>query len=50
MVFTFHAWKPSQYKHPVKKGRVTIPGKPGDDVTPPTFASALKQAKIKKPS
>jgi predicted RNase H-like HicB family nuclease/predicted RNA binding protein YcfA (HicA-like mRNA interferase family) len=39
-----------QYKHPVKTGRVTIPGKPGDDVTPPTFASALKQANIRKPS
>lgn len=35
-----------QYKHPVKAGRVTVPGKRGDDVSAPTLASILKQAKL----
>lgn len=35
-----------QYKHPVKPGRVTIPGKPGDDLHPKTLASILRQAQI----
>ncbi len=33
-----------QYKHPEKKGRVTIAGKPSDDVHPKTEQSILKQA------
>ncbi len=33
-----------QYKHAVKKGRVTIPGHPGDDVHPDTLKSILTQA------
>lgn len=33
-----------QYKHPVKKGLVTIPGRPGDDLAPGTLRSILKQA------
>jgi predicted RNA binding protein YcfA (HicA-like mRNA interferase family) len=33
-----------QYKHPLKAGRVTIAGKPSDDLAPGTFASILKQA------
>ncbi len=36
-----------QYKHPAKKGRVTIAGHPGDDVDPGTLASILKQAGLK---
>ncbi len=36
-----------QYKHPVKKGLVTIAGHPGDDLGPGTLRSILKQAKIK---
>ena len=35
-----------QYKHPNKKGRVTIPGKLNDDIHPKTFKSILKKAKI----
>jgi predicted RNA binding protein YcfA (HicA-like mRNA interferase family) len=32
-----------QYKHPVKRGRVAIPGRPNDDLAPKTLASILKQ-------
>ncbi len=37
-----------QYKHPSKSGRVTIAGKPGDDIAPGTLASILKQAGLKE--
>lgn len=37
-----------QYKHPVKPGRVTIAGHPGDDLAPGTLNSILKQAKLKE--
>ncbi|MEW6446666.1 MAG: type II toxin-antitoxin system HicA family toxin [Bacillota bacterium] len=37
-----------QYKHPVKPGRVTIAGRPGDDLAPGTLNSILKQAQLKK--
>ena len=33
-----------QFKHPEKPGRVTVPGKPGDDVAPGTKNSIFKQA------
>ncbi len=33
-----------QYKHPAKPGRVTIAGKPSDDLAPGTLNSILKQA------
>ena len=36
-----------QYKHPVKKGRVTIAGHPSDDVDPKTFRSILRQAGLR---
>ncbi len=36
-----------QYKHPVKKGLVTISGKPNDDVAKGTLNSILKQAGLK---
>jgi predicted RNA binding protein YcfA (HicA-like mRNA interferase family) len=36
-----------QYKHPTKKGRVTIAGKPGDDVPKGTLNNILKQANLK---
>ena len=36
-----------QYKHPVKLGLVTVPGKPGDDLAPGTLNSVLKQAGLK---
>jgi len=35
-----------QFKHPVKKGRVTVAGKPKDDVPPGTLRSILKQADL----
>jgi predicted RNA binding protein YcfA (HicA-like mRNA interferase family) len=36
-----------QFKHPVKTGRVTVPGKPSDDLAPGTLNSILKQAQLK---
>ncbi len=36
-----------QYKHQTKPGRVTVPGKPGDDLAPGTLASIWKQAQLK---
>jgi len=36
-----------QYKHPNKRGLVTIPGKPGDELAPGTQNSILKQAGLK---
>jgi predicted RNA binding protein YcfA (HicA-like mRNA interferase family) len=37
-----------QYKHPAKQGRVTVPGKPSDDLAPGTLNSILKQASLKR--
>jgi predicted RNA binding protein YcfA (HicA-like mRNA interferase family) len=36
-----------QYKHSAKAGRVTVAGKPSDDVAPGTMNSILKQAGLK---
>lgn len=36
-----------QYKHPAKAGKVTIHGKPSDNVAPGTLNSILKQAGLK---
>jgi predicted RNA binding protein YcfA (HicA-like mRNA interferase family) len=36
-----------QYRHALKAGRVTIAGKPSDDLAPGTLNSILKQAKLK---
>jgi predicted RNA binding protein YcfA (HicA-like mRNA interferase family) len=33
-----------QFKHKVKPGRVTVPGKPSDDLAPGTLNSIYKQA------
>ena len=37
-----------QYKHPTKPGRVTVAGKPSDDLAPGTLNSILKQARLKE--
>jgi predicted RNA binding protein YcfA (HicA-like mRNA interferase family) len=37
-----------QYRHPVKPGRVTVAGRPGDDLAPGTLNSILKQAGLKR--
>lgn len=37
-----------QYKHPVKPGRVTVAGKPSDDLAPGTWNSILKQSGLKE--
>ena len=37
-----------QLKHPMKKGRVTVPGKPSDDLAAGTLNSILKQAGLKE--
>lgn len=36
-----------QLKHKGKRGRVTVPGKPADDLAPGTLNSILKQAGLK---
>ena len=37
-----------QFKHPDKSGRVTVAGKPSDDLAPGTLNSILKQAGLKE--
>ena len=37
-----------QFKHGAKPGRVTVPGKPSDDLAPGTLNSILKQAGLKR--
>jgi predicted RNA binding protein YcfA (HicA-like mRNA interferase family) len=37
-----------QFKHPFKIGRVTVAGKPSDELAPGTLNSILKQAKLKE--
>jgi predicted RNA binding protein YcfA (HicA-like mRNA interferase family) len=37
-----------QFKHSEKTGRVTVPGKPSDDLAPGTLNSILKQASLKR--
>ena len=36
-----------QFKHPTKLGRVTVAGKPSDDLSPGTLDSILKQAGLR---
>ena len=36
-----------QYKHPIKSGRVTVAGKPSDDIAPGTLNSIFKQGRLK---
>ncbi|MGM0539823.1 MAG: type II toxin-antitoxin system HicA family toxin [Thermodesulfobacteriota bacterium] len=36
-----------QYKHPIKKGKVTVAGKPSDDLGAGTLNSILKQGGFK---
>ena len=33
-----------QFKHPSRKGLVTVPGRPNDDLAPGTVSSIFKQA------
>jgi predicted RNA binding protein YcfA (HicA-like mRNA interferase family) len=37
-----------QYKHPQKRGKVTIAGRPSDEMPPGTLISVYKQAQIKR--
>jgi predicted RNA binding protein YcfA (HicA-like mRNA interferase family) len=37
-----------QLKHPTKMGRVTVPGKPSDDLAAGTLNSILKQSGLKE--
>jgi predicted RNA binding protein YcfA (HicA-like mRNA interferase family) len=37
-----------QFKHPTKVSRVTVAGKPSDDLAPGTLNSILKQPDLKK--
>jgi len=45
----FHSQSGShrQYKHPTKRGRVTIAGHPSKDLAPGTLRSILKQAGLR---
>lgn len=36
-----------QFKHAERPGRVTVPGKPSDDIAPGTLNSIQKQASLK---
>jgi predicted RNA binding protein YcfA (HicA-like mRNA interferase family) len=36
-----------QFKHPARPGRVTVAGKPKDDIAPGTLNNILKQAGLK---
>jgi predicted RNA binding protein YcfA (HicA-like mRNA interferase family) len=36
------------YRHPKKPGIVTVPGNPGLDLHPKTYASIIKQAGLRK--
>jgi predicted RNA binding protein YcfA (HicA-like mRNA interferase family) len=47
----FHSQKGShrQFRHPVKRGRVTVPGKPGDDLSAALVRSVFNQAQIRRP-
>jgi len=38
-----------QYKHPTKKGRVTIAGTPADELGPGALAVMMKRANLKGP-
>jgi predicted RNA binding protein YcfA (HicA-like mRNA interferase family) len=37
-----------QYRHPTKPGRVTVAGKPNQDIAPGTLGSILRQAGLTK--
>ena len=37
-----------QFKHPQRQGRVTVAGKPNDDLAPGTLNSVLKQAGMRE--
>ena len=37
-----------QFKHNIKKGRVTVAGKPSDDIDKGTLNSIFKQAQLKE--
>lgn len=37
-----------QYRHPTKPGKVTVAGKPSDEMAPGTLGSILNQAGIPK--
>jgi predicted RNA binding protein YcfA (HicA-like mRNA interferase family) len=36
-----------QFKHPVKPGKVTVSGHPGDEIAPGTLSSIMKQAGLR---
>ena len=38
-----------QFKHPIQPGRVTVAGKPGDDLAPGTLRSISRQSGIRLP-
>ncbi|WP_419947057.1 type II toxin-antitoxin system HicA family toxin [Candidatus Poriferisodalis sp.] len=54
-IVTADGWQPwnvrgshRHFKHPVKPGKVTIPGKLGDELAPGTWKNILRQAGLAK--
>jgi predicted RNA binding protein YcfA (HicA-like mRNA interferase family) len=45
--FVYTSGSHRHFKHPIKLGKVTVPGHPGDDIHPKTLQSILKQAGMK---
>jgi predicted RNA binding protein YcfA (HicA-like mRNA interferase family) len=47
----FHSQKGShrQYVHASKRGRVTVAGKPNEEMHPKTLGTVIRQAQIEKP-
>ncbi len=37
-----------QFRHPIKSGRVTVAGKPSQDLAPGTLGNILRQARLSK--
>ena len=48
-VFVTQRGSHRQYKHPEKAGRVTVAGKPSDDVHPKTLVDIFRQAQLERP-
>jgi len=46
--FTSQRGSHQQYTHPTKRGRVTVAGKPSEEVHPKTLATIFRQAKMER--
>jgi len=48
LVFVTQRGSHRQFKHPSKPGRVTIAGKPSDELAPGTLKSIMRQAGLER--